>query len=71
MRTIAADSSVPQGKNGSWLSSMGTKLQRTMSAWAAGRRDARKTARPSDHRSRDPFLQADAAAFVSAFMRIG
>jgi hypothetical protein len=50
---------------------MGTKLQRTVSSWTAGRRNARNAARPSDHKSQEPFVQADAAAFISAFMRIG
>ena len=36
------------------------------SAWAARRHATR-----SAHVSRDPLVQADAAAFVSAFMRIG
>jgi hypothetical protein len=71
MRTITADWSVPHGKSGSWLSGMGTKLQRTVSSWTADRRNARNTARPSDHKSQEPFVQADAAAFISAFMRIG
>jgi hypothetical protein len=39
---------------------------RVGSAWAARRHATR-----SAHASRDPLVQADAAAFVSAFMRIG
>jgi hypothetical protein len=56
MRTITADWSLPQRKSGSWLSNLRAKLQRV------GRRAVR---------AHDPLVQADAAAFVSAFMRIG
>ena len=58
MRTIAG--SLPQKKRGNWLSSLGAKLQRT------GRRAVAREAH-----AREPLVQADAAAFVSAFMRIG
>jgi hypothetical protein len=57
MRTIAADWSLSQGKSGNWLSNLRTKLQRV------GRRAAAREAHP--------LVQADAAAFVSAFMRVG
>jgi hypothetical protein len=66
MRTIAAGWSLPRRPNrtsGSWLSNMGARVR---SAWAARRHATR-----SAHVSRDPLVQADAAAFVSAFMRIG
>ena len=70
MRTIAADWSLPRRpnrKSGSWLSNMGASLQRVVgSAWAARRRATRE-----GHGSRDAFVQADVAAFISAFMRIG
>jgi hypothetical protein len=70
MRTIAADWSLPRQPNrnsGSWLSKMGPSLQRVVgSAWAARRRATRE-----GHGSRDAFVQADVAAFISAFMRIG
>ena len=54
MRTIAG--SLPQKKRGNWLSNLGAKLQRT------GRRAVAREAHP--------IVQADAAAFVSAFMRV-
>jgi hypothetical protein len=60
MRTIAADWSLPQGKSGNWLSNVKAKLQRV------GRRAVAREAR-----AHDSLVQADAAAFVSAFMRIG
>jgi hypothetical protein len=60
MRTITADWSLPQRKNGNWISNMRAKLQR------AGQRAVAREAR-----AHDPLVQADAAAFVSAFMRIG
>ena len=60
MRTIAADRSLPQTKGGNWLSKLRTKVR-----WV-GRR-----AVVSEARAHGPIVQADAAAFVSAFMRIG
>jgi hypothetical protein len=69
MRTIAADWSLPRPtrKKGGWLSNMGVSLQRVVgSAWAARRR-----ATSEGHGPRDAFVQADVAAFISAFMRIG
>jgi hypothetical protein len=60
MRTIAATWSLPQRKSGNWFSNLSAKL-----GWF-GRRAVSKGAR-----GHDPFVQADAAAFVSAFMRIG
>jgi hypothetical protein len=57
MRTIAADWSFSQGKSGNWLSNLRAKLQ------GAGRRTVAREALP--------LVQADAAAFVRAFMRIG
>ena len=57
MRTIAADWPLPRrpdGKSGSWLSNMGTGLQRVAgSAWAARRR-----ATSEGQVSRDAFVQA-------------
>jgi hypothetical protein len=56
MRTIAADWPLPQGKNGNWLSNLRAKLKRLVAREA---------------NAHDPVVQADAVAFVSAFMRIG
>jgi hypothetical protein len=56
MRTTAAYWSLPQGKSGNWLSNLVAKLKRVV---------ARKA------HAHHPVVQADAAAFVSAFMRIG
>jgi hypothetical protein len=55
MRTIAADWPLPQGKSGNWLSNLWARLRRLV-------REAN---------AHNPVVQADAAAFVSAFMRIG
>ena len=69
MRTIAADWSLtrrPDRKNGSWLPNMGARIQRVVGSRAACRRAAE-----AGHGSRDAFVQADVAAFISAFMRIG
>ena len=70
MRTIAADWSLPRRpnrKSGSWLSNTGASLQRVGgSALVACRQATRE-----GHGSRDAFVQADVAAFISAFMRIG
>jgi hypothetical protein len=60
MRTIAADWSLPQTKSGNWLSKLRTKLRRINQRAVA-----------SDAHVHEPLVQADAAAFVSAFMRIG
>jgi hypothetical protein len=60
MRTIAADWSLPQRKSGNWLSNLSAKL-----GWI-GRRAVLKGAR-----GHEPLVQADVAAFVSSFMRIG
>jgi hypothetical protein len=60
MRTITVGWSVPQRKSGNWFSNLSAKL-----GWF-GRRAVSKGAR-----GHDAFVQADAAAFVSAFMRIG
>ncbi len=75
MRTIAADWSVPgyeQGERRSWLSSIGARLRKVGSARAA-RRQAGEGGfiPPSGRGSHEPYVQADIAAFVSAFMRIG
>lgn len=56
MRTITADWSLPHGKSGNWLSKLGVKLRRIVTREA---------------RVHNPAAQADVAAFVSAFMRIG
>ena len=70
MRTIAAEwalSRRPDRKSGSWLSNAGASLRRVSgSVWSARRRATREC-----HESRDSFVQADVAAFISAFMRIG
>jgi hypothetical protein len=71
MRTITATWSIPeqeQDERGSWLSNIGASLRRIRSARMT-HGQARKVA--SSRGSHDPFVQADAAAFVSAFMRIG
>ncbi len=60
MRTIAADWSLPQRKRNNWLANLMANLPRV------GRRAIAREAR-----AHDPVVQADAAAFVSAFMRIG
>jgi hypothetical protein len=60
MRTIAADWSLPQRKSGNWISNLTAKFHR------AGRRAVAREAR-----AHNPVTQADAAAFVSAFMRVG
>jgi hypothetical protein len=69
MRTIAADWALPRRpdrKSGSWLSNAGASLQRVSgSVWSARRRATR------EDESRDSFVQADVAAFISAFMRVG
>jgi hypothetical protein len=70
MRTIAADWSLtrrPDRKNGSWLPNMGARIQRVVGSARAARRRATE----AGHGSRDAFVQADVAAFISAFMRIG
>ena len=70
MRTIAADWSLPRRpnrKSGSWLSNMGARIQRVVGSARAARRQDTETG----DGSRDAFVQADVAAFVSAFMRIG
>jgi hypothetical protein len=60
MPTITTDWPPPQRKRGDWRSNLRAKLQRF------GRRAvARET------HAHNPLVQADAAAFVSAFMRIG
>jgi hypothetical protein len=56
MRTIAADWPLPQGKSGNWLSNLWARLRRLVAREA---------------NAHNPVVQADAAAFVSAFMRIG
>jgi hypothetical protein len=60
MRTIAVDWSLPQRKSGNWLSNLRAKLQRVGRRAVAG-----------EARAHNPLVQADAAAFVSAFMRVG
>jgi len=67
MRTITANGAIPRndvGELGSWL---GAKLHRIRSAWAARSRPAKKDV-STDQTN---FVQADVAAFVSTFMRIG
>ena len=72
MRTITADWSLPgDRKRRNWLSNVGARFQRVGSAWAAQRRATREAAAPSGRQSHSAFVQADVAAFVSAFMRIG
>ena len=75
MRTIAADWSLPRRpnrKSGSRLSNMGASLQRVGgSALVARRQATREGPTTPPHGSRDAFVQADVAAFISAFMRIG
>ena len=56
MRTIAAGWALPQRNSGGWLSDLRAKLRHS------GRRTAAREAHP--------FVQADAAAFANAFMRI-
>jgi hypothetical protein len=70
MRTIAADWSLPRPtrKSGGWLSNMGASLQGVVVGSA---RTARRRATRESQVSRDAFVQADVAAFTSAFMRIG
>jgi hypothetical protein len=69
MATIAADWPLPRRpnrKSGGWLSNMGASLRRVVgSAWAARRQATRE-----GHESRDA-VQADVAAFICAFMRMG
>ena len=69
MRTIAADWSLPRPKrtSGGWLSNMGASLQGVVGSARAARRRATRESQVS----RDAFVQADVAAFISAFMRIG
>ena len=72
MRTITVDWSVPERERPprtGWLSIMGAKLRRD----AAGRIGRAKisSAAPSTRKPHDPFMQADVAAFISTFMRIG
>ncbi len=67
MRTIAADWSVSNtgpAKILNWLSGMSTRLRRMVSAQPG---PAISGGRGSD----DLYLQADVAAFISNFMRIG
>jgi hypothetical protein len=72
MRTITADWSLSgDRKRADWLSNVGARFQRAGSAWAARRRPTREALALSGRQSHDPFVQADVAAFVSAFMRIG
>jgi hypothetical protein len=69
MRTIAAGWALPHKgnrKGARWH--MGAALQHVRSAWLARRHAA--TA-PSGRGPRDGLVQADVAAFISAFMRIG
>jgi hypothetical protein len=66
MRTIAASWSLPysgSAKSRNWLSEMGARLQKV----GAPRRPATR----EGHGPRDAFVQADVAAFISAFLRIG
>jgi len=74
MRTIVVNWSVPareQEQRGSWLSNMGASLRKVGSAWTAPRQAGNAASTRSGRRSRDPFVQADVAAFISAFMRTG
>jgi hypothetical protein len=69
MRTIAANWSLPHvgaGESRNWLSNLGARLRRVGSAWAARCQPTRE-----GQESRHAFVQADVAAFISAFMRIG
>jgi hypothetical protein len=70
MRTIAADWALPRRpdrRSGSWLSNAGASLQRVSGSVLVGRRRATR----EGHESCETFVQADVAAFISAFMRIG
>jgi hypothetical protein len=74
MRTIAADWSVPdrkQEERGSWLSNIGASIRNVRSARTARRLALKEVSVLSGRGSHDPFMQADVAAFISAFMRIG
>jgi hypothetical protein len=75
MRTIAADWSVSgyeQGGRRSWVSSIGARLRNVGSARAVGRQAGEAASAPLSGRgSHEPYVQADVAAFISAFMRIG
>ena len=74
MRTIAADWSVPAHEPKglrSWLSVMGDSLRKAGSVRTARRQGGKAASDLSGRGSHDPFVQADVAAFVSAFMRIG
>ena len=69
MRTIAADWSLHNSgstKSRNWLSEVGARFRRVGSAWAVSRHATR-----DGQGSCDAFVQADVAAFISAFMRIG
>jgi len=75
MRTIAADWSLPRPKrtSGGWLSNMAASLQGSASLQGivGSARAARRRATRESQVSRDTFVEADVAAFISAFMRIG
>jgi hypothetical protein len=70
MQTVTADWSVldrPKRKSGRWLSNVRARLHRAVGSGAARRQDTRE----GGQKSRDAFVQADVAAFISAFMRVG
>jgi hypothetical protein len=69
MRSMAADWSLsrPKRTSGGWFSNMGANLQGVVGS----ARPARRRATRESQVSRDAFVQADVAAFISAFMRIG
>jgi hypothetical protein len=69
MRTLAADWVLPRQPNtrsGSWFSNVGASIQRVVGSARPARQPSRE-----GQGSRDAFVQADVAAFISAFMRIG
>lgn len=72
MRTITASGAIPRNdvdEIGNWLSSVGTRLHRIGSEWAARRRTAKDVPVPARGR-RQGFVPADVAAFVATAMRI-
>lgn len=74
MRSIAAEWSIPerqQDEPGSSLLNIGTKLRKAGSARIARCQAGGPASALPGRGSHQPFVQADVAAFISAFMRIG
>jgi hypothetical protein len=74
MRTITPDWASPAREQkglGSWLSNIGDRLRKVGSRRTAHRQTGKVASDLSCRGSHEPFVQADAAAFVGAFMRLG